>query len=94
MLITASVGGGYPMDLFDFLWNVSQERQLDELRGRVDQARLDHDLVGGDRKIKQLAEENLELKLRLGLLVRLLISKGVINADEYATLIAQAHQKS
>ena len=79
------------MDLLDFLWNVSQEHQLQELRGRLDQARLEHDLAGGSRKLKELAEENLELKLRLGLLVRLLIGKGVITAQEYAALIAAAH---
>jgi len=82
------------MDLFDFLWNVSQERQLEELRGRLDQVRLEHDLVGGDRKMKELADENLELKLRLGLLVRLLISKGVITAQEYAALIAESRPRS
>jgi hypothetical protein len=27
------------MDLFDFLWNVSQQRQLEELRGRLDRVR-------------------------------------------------------
>ena len=82
------------MDLFDFLWNVSQERQLEELRGRLDQVRLEHDLAGGDRKMKELADENLELKLRLGLLVRLLISKGVITAPEYAALIAESRPRS
>ena len=82
------------MDLFDFLWNVSQERQLEELRGRLDQVRLEHDLAGGDRKMKELADENLELKLRLGLLVRLLISKGVITAQEYAALIAESRPRS
>ena len=82
------------MDLFDFLWNVSQERQLEELRGRLDQVRLEHDLAGGDRKMKELADENLELKLRLGLLVRLLISEGVITAQEYAALIAESRPRS
>ena len=82
------------MDLFDFLWNVSQERQLEELRGRLDQVRLEHDLAGGDRKMKELADENLELKLRLGLLVRLLISKGVITAQQYAALIAESRPRS
>jgi hypothetical protein len=82
------------MDLFDFLWNVSQERQIEELRTRVDQARLEHDLTNWDQpKAKQLAEENIELKLRLGLLVRLLISKGVITAQDYAALISQARTK-
>ena len=45
------------------------------------------------RKVKELAEENVELKLRLGLLVRLLISKGVISAEEYASLIAGARPR-
>jgi len=82
------------MDLFDFLWNVSQERQLEELRGQLDQVRLEHDLAGGDRKMKELADENLELKLRLGLLVRLLISKDAITAQEYAALIAESRPRS
>jgi hypothetical protein len=83
------------MDLLDFVWNVSQERQLDELRGQLDRARLEDDLAGGaPRKLKELAEENLELKLRLGLLVRLLIAKGVITAREYAALIAEAGPKT
>jgi hypothetical protein len=83
------------MDLFDFLWNVSQERQIEELRGHLDRARLEQDLAGADlRKVKELAEENLELKLRLGLLVRLLISKGVITAPEYAALIAEAQPRT
>lgn len=83
------------MDIFDFLWNVSQERQLEEVRRRLEQLRLEHDLAGGDvRKVKELAEENLELKLRLGLLVRLLISKGVITAQEFATLIAEVRSRS
>jgi hypothetical protein len=81
-------------DLFDFLWNVSQERQLEELRGRLDRLRLEHDLAGGDHKMKELAEENLELKLRLAILVRLLIAKGVFTAQEYAELIAQTRPKS
>jgi hypothetical protein len=81
------------MDLLDFLWNVSQDRQLDELRGQLDRARLEHDLAGGDRRLKELAAENLELKLRLGLLVRLLIAKGVITAQEYAGLIAETRPR-
>ncbi len=39
--------------------------------------------------VQVLADENFALKLRLGLLVRLLISKGVITAEEYAKLIAK-----
>jgi hypothetical protein len=83
------------MDIFDLLWNVSQERQLEELRGRLDRAQLEQDLsVGNPQKLKELTEENLQLKLRLGLLVRLLISKGLITAQEYAALIADVRPKS
>jgi hypothetical protein len=82
-------------DPFDFLWNVSQERQIGELRTSLDRMRLEHDLAKWDQpKVKELAEENLELKLRLGLLVRLLISKGVITAQEFAALIAEARPKT
>jgi hypothetical protein len=80
------------MDIDDFLWKVSQEHELAELRGHLDRVRKEYDLDGSDlRKVKELAAENLELKLRLGLLVRLLISKGVITAPEYAALIAESH---
>ena len=72
------------------LWFVSQEHQIAELRGEIDRSRLEHDLAGGPRKMTELAQENLELKVRLALLVRLLITKGVISAQEYATLIAEA----
>jgi hypothetical protein len=36
------------------------------------------------------ADENMEPKLRLGLLVRLLISNGIISAEEFAGLIAES----
>jgi hypothetical protein len=79
---------------FDFLWDVGQERQIKELRGRLDQMRLEQDLASTEHGPRELAEENLELelKLRLGLLVRLLIAKGVITAPEYGALIAEARR--
>lgn len=83
------------MDFFDFLWNLSQEHQIGELRSQLNQARLEHDIAGGDRRsVKELAAENLELKLRLGLLARLLIAKGVFTAQEYAALIAENRPES
>ena len=79
------------MDLLDLLWNVSQERQISEVRQQFERLQLQRDLDGWDmRRVKELAEENVELKLRLGLLVRLLISKGIISAEEYAALITEA----
>jgi hypothetical protein len=58
--------------MLDFLWNLSQQQELNELRGRLDQVRLEHDLSEDPRRLKELVAENTELKVRLGLLVRLL----------------------
>ena len=46
------------------------------------------------KKVKDLAEENLELKLRLAMLIRLLISKGVISAEEYASTIVARRKRN
>ena len=78
------------MDFFDLL----QERDIRELREQFDHLRLERDLDKSDtRRLMELAEENLEVKLRLAVLVRLLIAKGVITAAEYAELIAQARAR-
>ena len=82
------------MDIGDILWLASQEKEIGEVREQVERMRLERDLAAWDLpKVKELAEENLELKLRLGLLVRLLISKGVIGAEEYASLLAGARPR-
>lgn len=71
------------MSLFDLLWNLDQERQLKEVREQIEK-------TSSGRTVQQLEEEVAELKLKLGLLVRLLIQKEAISAEEYASLIAQA----
>jgi hypothetical protein len=77
------------MSLIDLFWNIGQDRELDELRAQLERVRLERDRSAGDaRTVKELVAENDELRLRLGLLLRLLISKGVITAEEYANLIA------
>jgi hypothetical protein len=82
------------MDFIDLVWNVSQEQRLGEVRDQVERMRLEGDLAHWDLgKVKELATENLELKLRLGLLVRLLIGKGVFTAHEYAALIADSRPR-
>ena len=73
------------MDAWDYL----QDVEIRRLREQVERLRSEHDLVTWDaRKVRELAEENLELRLRLGLLVRLLVAKGVFTAEEYAGLLA------
>jgi hypothetical protein len=76
------------MDLLDLLWNAGQQSQINSIHEHVAHLRIERDLMNWDlRKVRELADENLELKLRLGMLVRLLIAKGVITAEEYAGLI-------
>jgi hypothetical protein len=78
------------MDLFDIL----QQADINELRRELAALRRHSDLAAWDmRKVKELAEEHLELKLRVGLLVRLLIAKEVFTAEELAGLIAEARRE-
>lgn len=79
------------MDLFDVLWEASQEHRIREVREEMDRMQVERDLQGWDAR--QLAAENAELKMRLALLVRLLIRKGVVTAEEYASQIAEARPK-
>jgi hypothetical protein len=80
------------MDIFDLFWNVSQDGRIRDVRDEVDRLRVERDMTRMDGR--QLAEENTALRLRLGLLIRLLIAKGVITAAEYAALIAEAQPAS
>lgn len=78
-------------DLFDELFqDVSMKPLINQVRRLEDERKLDN---GDFRTTKELAAENVELKLRLSLLVRLLVSKNVITAVEYAALLAEARPK-
>jgi hypothetical protein len=83
----ANGSGGLAMDLFDLL----QEWDLRNLRERLDRLQSSQAGLTG-RELKEMAQESIELKLRLGLLIRLLIAKGVISAQEYADAIARARE--
>jgi len=75
----------------DFLYDLLLQKDVNELHKQLNRLELEHDLTVWDLpKVKGLAEENLDLKWRLGLLVRLLIAKGVFTAEEYAKLITEA----
>lgn len=76
------------------LGDLGQQLDINELREHVERTRIERDLVNWDiRKIREVADELLELELRHALLVRLLITKGLISAEEYASLIAAARDK-
>lgn len=74
----------------DLFADLGQELAIHRVQSEVAQFREEHERLVEDNfhSSKELREENLQLKLRLGLLVRLLILKGVISAEEYAKLIA------
>jgi hypothetical protein len=76
------------------LGDLGQQLDLNEVRDHVERMRDECDRVTWDlRQMKEMAEELAELELRHGLLVRLLIARGVISAEEYAGLITAARAK-
>ena len=82
------------MDLLDLLWLRSQDQRIDEIRNQLERRDLDWERAGGGpARLQEMAKENLELKLRLALLIRLLISKGIFAAEEFASLIAESRPK-
>jgi|GEM_PF-3106032 len=80
------------MDWGELIWNTSQDFRIGEVSEQVAQFQRDRDLNGYDPRA--LSAENVELKLRLGLLVRLLIDKGLITAAEYAEMISATRPNS
>ncbi len=80
-------------NLLDFC-DLRQDAELHELREEL--ARLKAERERTDAALEplhDLAERVAECQLRQGLLVRLLIGKGLLTAAEYAALIATAHQR-
>jgi hypothetical protein len=78
------------MELLDLLL----QKDVDELHKQLNRLELEHDQTVWDLpKVKALAAENLDLKWRLGLLVRLLIAKGVFTGQEYAQLMNETRSR-
>jgi hypothetical protein len=76
------------------LGDLGQQLDLNDVRYEVERLRNERDLAEWDlSKIREVADDLAELELRHGLLVRLLISKGLITAEEYASLIGAARAK-
>jgi hypothetical protein len=76
------------------LGDLGQQLDIEELREHIEQIKSTHESTTWDvHKIKEVANDLIELELRYGLLVRLLIAKALISAEEYAGLIAAARSK-
>lgn len=70
------------MDLIDILWNYSQEQSLREMGDAQATAHRRH-----TSHIQRLAEENQELRIRVGVLIRILIERGIFSAGDYDTAV-------
>jgi len=87
-------GESLSMDFLDLLWETGQNSRIAEVSERVEKLRQQQQLPDGDfRTVAELAAENMELKLRLGSLVRLLVNKQIITVEEYAAMIAESRAK-
>ena len=70
------------------LGDYGQQLDIEDMRERLDQ--LTHEKASAgmtpDRQIAALQQEVHDLKLRLGVLIRLLIAKNVLSAEEIASM--------
>ena len=79
---------------FLLLGDLGQQLDINEMQEHVERMRNERDLAKWDLpKIKEVADELLDLELQHSLLVRLLIKKSVITAEEFASSIAAARPK-
>jgi hypothetical protein len=78
----------HPMNTLDHFWNVPHDKAIKLLK--VSLARTTETDAAHFRKLQ---DENNELRLRLGLLIRLLIERGIFNADDFATLLNDTKAK-
>ncbi len=73
-----------------FQGDIGQNLEIEALRKRLDQLRDEGTPATWTQKkqIEALQEEVHELKLRLGVLIKLLVAKKVLTAQEIASMIA------
>ncbi len=70
------------MDFIDLFWNMSQDSKIHEMMETQASA------IGRDAiLIKRLQAENRELQMRVGLLIRLLIERGIFTAEDFTKLM-------
>ena len=70
------------MDLIDILWNVSQDKTLLEMNSAQELAHRRH-----TTSLQRLTEENRALRIRVGVLIRMLIERGIFSATDYDTAV-------
>lgn len=76
------------MDIIDLFWNYSQDRDLAELMNSQAKTAGRH-----SANIQRLQQENHELRIRIGVLIRILIERGIFSADDFANSVNQTKEK-
>jgi hypothetical protein len=72
-----------------FMGDMSQNLEIQDLQERLDQMRSEMPAAGSQAKqIATLQDETHELKVRLAVLIKLLVAKNVLTAQEIAAMIA------
>jgi hypothetical protein len=73
-----------------FMGDIGQNLAIQDIEERLDQMRQDKSRAAGSQKrqIEALQEEVHELRVRLAVLMKLLVAKKVLTAEEIASMIA------
>ena len=80
------------MDLIDLWWNSSQQSAINELRTSLHAQRTSSatTLARQSQLLNLMEQEQDELRLRLGVLIRLLIEKGIIAPEQFSKTLTEA----
>jgi hypothetical protein len=73
-----------------FMGDMLQNLEIEALQERLNQMRDEKAPAAGtqEKQIKSLREETHELKVRLAVLIKLLVAKNVLTAQDIASMIA------
>jgi hypothetical protein len=73
-----------------FMGDFGQNLEIEDLQERLNQMRDEKTAAAAtqEKRIEALQEETHELKVRLAVLIKLLVAKNVLTAQEIASMIA------
>jgi hypothetical protein len=73
-----------------FMGSIGQNLEIQEIQDRLDQMRHEKATAGWtqEKQIEALREEAHALKVRLAVLIKLLVAKDLLTAQEIASMIA------
>lgn len=74
--------------MIDLFWDLSQDMAIDDLKTETAKARGEDAVL-----IEQLRRDNLELQLRISVIIRGLLEREVTTSEELSALVADARRK-